>query len=74
MPDDIVSKQQAQNPSNNITFWKLIENDSFHIRKFCWQRGKPTLPFAKAEENWCIFFFCLAPAVLLGILADAEIL
>lgn len=73
MSDDIVSMQQAQNPSNNFKCWKLIENDSFHIRLFCWQRGKQILPFAKAQENSCIIFFWSALAVLIELLADADI-
>lgn len=42
----------------------LLNMTLFHIRKFCWQRGKQILPFAKAEENsrliffWSVLLFC----------------
>lgn len=52
----------------------LLKNNSFHIRKFCWQRGKQTLPFANAWEISCVSFFWSALAVLLGLSADTETL
>lgn len=64
MPDDVMSVQQAQNPSNDFKCRKLIENDSFHIRKSCWQRESQILPYAKVQENSCV-----ALAVLLDLLA-----
>lgn len=46
MPDDIMSVQQAQNPSNNFKCRKLIENDSFHIRKLA--ERKPDLALCQS--------------------------
>lgn len=43
MPDDIVSMQQAQNPSNNSKCWKLIENDSFHNQEVLLAKRKADL-------------------------------
>ena len=71
MPEHPVSTQQAQNPSSTFKCWKRIGNDSLHIRKFCWQRAKQIVPFAKAQEDSCAGFFCSALAVLLELLADA---
>ena len=53
MPDDVMSVQQAQNPSNDFKCRKRIENDSFHIRKFCWQRGSQILPYANVCGLGC---------------------
>lgn len=61
-------------PATILNVGNLLKNDSFQIRKFCWQRGKQTLPFANAWEISCVSFLWSALAVLLGLLADTETL
>lgn len=41
-------------PATILNVGNLLKNDSFQIRKFCWQRGKQTLPFANAWEISCV--------------------